>query len=481
MRRVPHDVIVPNPWMILPFALLLGLIALGPLFFAGWWAKHYPKVAFGLGAVTLGYYLLGLDAYERPLETAAEYVKFIALIGSLFVVSGGIHISVKGEATPLVNVIFLLVGAVLANVLGTTGASMLLIRPWIRMNKYRITAHHIVFFIFIVSNVGGCLTPIGDPPLFLGFLKGIPFWWVAEHCWPMWAVGLGVLLVMFFVVDSLNYRRAPKQVREKETAHEHWRFDGMANVFFLAVILGAVFLERPPFLREALMLAAAIGSYYTTKKPVHEANHFNFHPIQEVAILFIGIFATMMPALDWLGSNAQSLLGANPGPGFFYWGAGVLSSVLDNAPTYLAFLSAVFGSFVDLDSVTQVQHLIQTGGTDLATFVHGEHAEAIKNTFLALQKYHGDQVLSKGVSPDEIKICFLLGNVAFNKFILAISVGAVFFGANTYIGNGPNFMVKSIAEHQKVHTPTFVGFIFRYTLPYMLPMLILMWWLFFRK
>ena len=466
--------------MMLPFALLLASIALGPLLVGDWWTRHYPKVSLALAAVTLGYYLLGLDAKERVLETTEEYVKFIALIGSLYVVSGGIHISVKGEATPLVNVVFLLVGAVLANLLGTTGASMLLIRPWIRMNKYRITAHHIVFFIFIVSNVGGCLTPIGDPPLFLGFLKGIPFWWVAEHCWPMWATGLGCLLGMFLVVDHLNYRRAPSSVREKETAHEHWRFDGLPNLFFLAVILGSVFLEHPLFLREALMLAAAAGSYFTTRKPIHEANHFNFHPVQEVAILFIGIFATMMPALDWLGQNAHSLLGANPVAGFFYWGTGCLSSVLDNAPTYLAFLSAVFGSFVDSDSVAQVQHLIQTGGGDLAAYVHGSHAEAITNTFVALQKYHGSDVLARGVSVDEIKICYLLGNAALNQYVLAISVGAVFFGANTYIGNGPNFMVKSIADQQKVNTPDFLGYIWRFALPFMLPTLLLVWWLFFR-
>ena len=480
LSAMPDAVIAPNPWMMLPFGILLGTIALAPLWFADWWAKHYPKVAFALGAVTLGYYLFGLHAYPRVLAVAHEYLSFIALIGALFVVSGGIHISVKGEATPWVNVMFLLIGAVLANVLGTTGASMLLIRPWIRMNKYRITAHHIVFFIFIISNVGGCLTPIGDPPLFLGFLKGIPFWWVAEHCWPMWATGLGILLAMFFVVDSFNFRRAPKPIREKETAHEQWRFDGLANVFFLAVILGAVFIKRPIFLREALMAAAAIGSYYTTRKPVHEANHFNFHPIQEVAILFLGIFATMMPALDWLGLNARSLLGENPAPGFFYWGAGGLSSLLDNAPTYLAFLSAVFGSFIDQDIIAQVQHLVQTGGADLATYVHGEHADAIKNTFLALQKYHGDHVLAKGVSTDEIEVCFLLGNVALNQFILAISVGAVFFGACTYIGNGPNFMVKAIADQQKVRTPTFLGYVFRFTLPFMVPMLLVVWWLFFR-
>ena len=176
------------------------------------------------------------------------------------------------------------------------------------MNKYRITAHHIVFFIFVVSNIGGCLTPIGDPPLFLGYLKGVPFWWVAEHCWPMWAVGLGILLTMFFVVDTLNFRRAPKAIREKETAQETWRFDGGANVFFLLVILGAVFINNPIFLREALMIGAAVGSYFTTRKSIHEANDFNFHPIQEVAILFIGIFATMIPALrEYFGKASIAL------------------------------------------------------------------------------------------------------------------------------------------------------------------------------
>ncbi|NOS70306.1 MAG: sodium:proton antiporter, partial [Verrucomicrobia bacterium] len=202
--------------MILPFVLLLGTIALAPLFAADWWAKHYPKVAFALGAITVAYYWFGFEgdqsklAHHRVMEKGEEYIQFIALIGALFVVSGGIHIGVKGEATPWVNVVFLLIGAVLANVLGTTGASMLLIRPWIRMNKYRVTAHHIVFFILIVSNVGGCLTPIGDPPLFLGYLKGVPFWWVAEHCWPMWAVGVGMLLATFFAVDLVNFRRAPR-------------------------------------------------------------------------------------------------------------------------------------------------------------------------------------------------------------------------------------------------------------------------------
>ena len=470
----------PHPGMIAPFVVLLLAIALAPLFFADWWTRHYPKVAIGLGAVTLAYYLFVLGAVTPVLHTTHEYVSFIALIGSLYIVSGGIHIKVRGETTPWFNTGFLFVGAVLANVLGTTGASMLLIRPWLRMNKYRLTTHHVVFFIFIVSNIGGCLTPIGDPPLFLGYLKGIPFWWVAEHCWPMWAVGLGVLLAMFLVVDLLNFRKAPKPVRAAHVAPEDWfAVDGLPNVFFLAVILGAVlFANHPPFFREALMLAAAAGSYFTTQKHVHAENHFNFHPVQEVAILFIGIFATMMPALDWLAANAKEL--GSPTPAFFYWGSGILSSVLDNAPTYLSFLSAIFGAFVDPDVVQQVQHLVQTGGADLATFVHGEHADEVRNTFAALQRYHADHVAAKTAGVEEIEVAFLLGNEAFNKFILAISVGAVFFGANTYIGNGPNFMVKAIADQQGAKTPTFLGYIGKFTVPFMLPMLGIIWLIFFR-
>ncbi len=320
--------IPPNPWMILPFVLLLCAMALAPLLAPDWWLRHYAKVALGLGALTLAYYLLGLNAHNRVLDTAHEYISFIALVGSLFVVSGGIHIGVKGEARPLANVIFLFVGAVAANILGTTGAAMLLIRPWIRLNQSRVAAHHIIFFIFIVANVGGCLTPIGDPPLFLGYLQGVPFWWVAKNCWPMWAAGVGILLAIFYFVDKINFARAPRAVREIETAQETWKCDGLANLFFLAVILGAVFVTRPAFLREFLMLAAAIGSYFTTQKSVHAANGFNFHPIQEVAVLFAGIFATMMPALDWLGLHAKNLLGDNPSPGTFFWGTGGLSAVL---------------------------------------------------------------------------------------------------------------------------------------------------------
>jgi Na+/H+ antiporter NhaD/arsenite permease-like protein len=418
----------PAVWAIAPFAILLAMIALGPLFFEHWWLKHYPKVAFGLAAITLSYYFFLLpDAARTTVEhTAVEYLGFIALVGSLFVVSGGIHINIKGEATPHVNVLFLLVGAVLANILGTTGASMLLIRPWLRMNKYRVTAHHVVFFILIVSNVGGCLTPIGDPPLFLGFLKGVPFWWVFKHCWPMWCVGVGILLAMFYFVDRNNYLKAPKQVREElAEPPDQWRFEGLANLAFLAMILGAVFIEKPKFLREALLVMAAIGSWFTTKKHIHEANHFTFHPIREVAVLFIGIFATMMPAMDLLKFHSQSIPQTTS---MMYWGAGVLSSTLDNAPTYLGFLSAIAGTNVD----------------------------------------------------DPAKLSAMLADPAFARLLLAISVASVFFGANTYIGNGPNFMVKAIADQQKVHTPGFLRYVTHFTLPFMVPVLVIVWWLFFR-
>ena len=467
----------PAAWSIAPFVILLGMIALGPLCFERWWRRHYPKVAFALAAITLGYYFLGLpkEARGTVAHTAIEYVSFIALIGSLYVVSGGIHINVKGEATPPVNVAFLLFGAVLANLLGTTGASMLLIRPWLRLNKFRVTAHHVVFFILIVSNVGGCLTPIGDPPLFLGYLKGVPFWWVAEHCWPMWVVGVGFLLAAFYFVDRRNYLRAPQRIRQElAEPHDHWRFDGLGNLGFLGFILVAVFIQNPPFVREGLMILAALGSWFTTKRQVHEANHFNFHPIQEVAILFVGIFATMMPALDYLQSHATIF--AKAGPGFFYWGSGVLSSTLDNAPTYLSFLKAIFGAFIDDATVQQVQALVANHGAGLAAAT-----EPVRHTYEALQKYHGALLASGAVDQDHIDIAFLLGNAKFNAYLVAISIASVFFGACTYIGNGPNFMVKSMAEQQKVHTPGFLGYILRFTLPFLLPMLVLVWWLFFRK
>jgi Na+/H+ antiporter NhaD/arsenite permease-like protein len=465
---------IPNPLMIIPFGALLLLIALGPLFFAAWWHHHYPKVAIALGAVTVTYYLLGLQAPGRVTEVAHEYFSFIALIGSLFVVAGGIHITVKGEATPLENVIFLLVGAVIANFVGTTGASMLLIRPWIRMNKYRVTGHHIVFFIFVVSNLGGCLTPIGDPPLFIGFLKGVPFWWVIEHCWPMWAVAVGTILAIFFVVDYRNYLRAPKQVRAAVAEPpDTWRFEGGLNVILLLVVLSGVFIEKPMFVREFLMIGAAVVSYYLTKPSIHKANEFNFEPVKEVAILFIGIFATMLPALDWLGANARTI--AVGTPTFFYWSTGTLSAFLDNAPTYYTFLIAAAGIFISPETMAQLEEVVRTNGANLADF-----SEPIRHAFVTMQATHPELLTGKIADPDRLKVAYMLANAGPARCLAAISVSAVFFGAMTYIGNGPNFMVKSIAHHNKVHAPGFIGYLVKFALPYLLPPLALIWFIFFR-
>ena len=416
----------PAAFMMLPFVAMLLAIAAMPLLFQHHWERFYHWWAVALGSVSVGYTFFVRGDTLRLLHTAHEYVSFLLMIGSLFVVAGGIHIVVKGEAKPWVNVLFLALASVISNGIGTTGASMLLIRPWIRMNKYRITGFHIAFFIFIVSNVSGCLTPIGDPPLFLGFLKGVPFWWPLRHCWREWAMGLGLLLAIFFVWDTLNFRRAPEAVRERETAHESWRFDGLRNLLFLGVILGAVFVNRPVFLREAIMAGAALGSWWLTPKAIHEANDFTLEPIKEVAWLFLGIFATMIPALEYLQAHAPSL-GLHSDLQF-YWATGLLSGVLDNAPTYLAFLATAFGlAGLDLD-------------TGMPSFL-ASHASTLT----------------------------------------AISVSSVFFGAMTYIGNGPNFMVKAIAERAKVETPGFFGYIVRYSVPVLLPVLFLIGILFFSR
>jgi Na+/H+ antiporter NhaD/arsenite permease-like protein len=420
------EIIPPNPLWILPFLALLVAIALMPLLAERWWQRYYFLLPFPLGAAVVGYYYWGLDNLPRMALSGMEYVSYICLIGSLFVVAGGIHITFKGEAIPRQNTFLLGLGAVIANFLGTTGASMLLVRPFIRMNKWRFSPYHIVFFIFIVANGGGALTPIGDPPLFLGYLKGVPFFWVFTHLWLKWLVGVGVLLAIFYFVDRQNYLRASVAARAEAERHDVTRVEGLSNLFFLAIILGAVFIQKPLFLREALMLVAALGSYMTTPKTLHGRNAFTFHPIIEVAVLFVGIFATMVPALDWLEVNAATI--GLTAPGGFYWGCGILSSVLDNAPTYLNFLTAAMGTFhLNLEDPSHMQIFIT------------EHA----------------------------------------RFLEAVSLSAVFFGAATYIGNGPNFMVKSIAEHAGVKVPSFIGYVFRFSIPILLPILILLWLVFF--
>jgi Na+/H+ antiporter NhaD/arsenite permease-like protein len=354
---------------------------------------------------------------------------------------------------------------------------MVLIRPYLRVNKYRLRPYHVVFFIFVVSNMGGALTPIGDPPLFLGYLRGIPFFWVVENVWPIWAIALAIILAVFYLIDRRYYIHLTRTVREvAEHTGEEAELAGPHNIIFLGIILAAVFIQKPPLVREAVMIAAAIASYFTTKNEIHKKNDFTFMPIKEVAILFAGIFSTMIPALQWLEANARSI--GIETPGQFFWSCGILSSVLDNAPTYLNYLSASVGLFVNHDMVTQIQSLIATHGPNVAA-VAGPHAEEIRNTLSTLMRYHADLVASGSVPVEDIHVSYLLGNHPI--YIMAISISAVFFGANTYIGNGPNFMVKSIADHSGAHCPAFFSYVVKYTIPILVPIFVLIWWLFFSR
>ncbi len=412
---------------VLPFLLLLGSIAILPLVCKHWWEQYYPYLVLGLGALIAVYYLVVLKRPEPLVHSAQEYVSFITIMVGLFVVSGGIHIHIKGEGVPLTNTAFLAIGAILASFIGTTGASMLLIRPWIRMNRHRMRAFHVAFFIFAVSNIGGGLTPIGDPPLFLGYLRGVPFFWVLKNVFSMWLIVIAWILTVFFLIDRKHFSNETKSIATAKS--KSWRFEGLHNIFFFLIIIGSVFINKPLFLREIIMMGAALGSYLTTSQTIRRKNEFNFVPINEVAILFAGIFCTMIPALEWLEHNAVKI--GLQTPMQFYWASGLLSSLLDNAPTYLNFLSAGVGLFAShlSDAQGQVSYLLTH---------HPAH-------------------------------------------IQAISVASVCFGALTYIGNGPNFLVKSIAEQSKIDTPSFFGYVLKYSIPVLLPILALVGFLFFNR
>lgn len=461
-------------WSALPFVLLLACIAVMPLLMKHWWEKYYAAVSVGLAIITVIYYLLFVGRAEPLLDSGVEYISFMALIGSLFVIAGGIHIRLRGRSRPLTNVIFLAIGAVVANLVGTTGASIIMIRPFIRVNNYRIKPYHIIFFIFIVSNVGGALTPIGDPPLFIGYLKGIPFFWSVVNLWYIWMFAVAVILLIFYLIDRRDFSRMNKGQQEfAEEQGEEGEVVGLHNLIFLAIVLVAVFIQHPPFLREAIMIAAAAGSYFTTHSDIHRKNDFDFVPIKEVAILFIGIFMTMVPALEWIGQNAARF--GFDSAGQFYWATGSLSSVLDNTPTYLNFLSAAFGVFVNNGLVHQVYGIIHTHGAALAD---AGYSQSIRNTIGVMKSYHPALVAAGGGTMDQVSTAYLLATR--RVVVQAISVGAVFFGAMTYIGNGPNFLVKSIAEQAGVSTPSFLVYVYRYALPILFPVLLLTWFLFFR-
>ena len=465
-----------SPWMILPFLLLLLAIAIGPALLKCVWERIYPFVAVGLGFCSVAWYLLAGGSPDRILRTGHEYLSFVILIGSLFVVSGGILIRIRGRSRPLSNILLLAAGAITSNFVGTTGASMLLIRPFIRVNRYRIRPYHIVFFIILVGNLGGALTPIGDPPLFLGYLAGIPFFWVIEHLWAPWAVGTGCVLLIFYCVDRFSFARLPEGERKSvEKTAERGTLEGAANLGFLAIIIASVFITAIPFLREALMILAAAGSIYLTKREVHKQNEFSLRPIREVAFLFAGIFATMVPALDWLEQSAGAI-GIRT-PGGLYWTTGILSTVLDNAPTYLCFLSSAIGTFVSDSALHQLQSLLHlpAGMQGVAAARLGAD---VHSAYVALLSMHGSLVAGGNVPPHLMQVVYLLANQG--AHIGAISIAAVFFGACTYIGNAPNFIVKSVSEHLGVKCPGFFGYIVRYTVPVLLPVLALVWFLFFR-
>ncbi len=447
-----QNMMSPPGFLIIPFLILIGMIAAGPIFFGHFWEHNYKKVAVILGLTVLGYYVIALGDTHMPIHTLAEYVTFATLLSSLYIAAGGIYLNVNANATPKMNVALVAIGAILANVIGTTGASLLLIRPFIRLNNHRIKAYQIVFFIFIVSNAGGLLTPLGDPPLFIGFIKGVPFFWTLQHLFIPWIISITLLCVAFYFVDRRNkingYTPDPAvvaKINEKTEFH----FSGKRNLIWLTIIVGAVGLDpnvidglpyiaydgaKISFIREIVQLSAAFLAYRFSSKSALAGNHFNFHPILEVVFLFFGIFFTMMPALQISAEIASSPAFAQYiTPGTLYWSTGSLSGFLDNAPTYANFLALSMAKF-DL-SQANVEHV--------RMFAEGASA-AGHETLIQLE---------------------------------AISLAAVLFGAFTYIGNGPNFMVKAIAESSGIKMPSFFGYILRYSIPFLLPILVIIWFL----
>jgi len=396
---------------------MLLAIAVFPLWLPRWWESNRNKLVVSLG---LGLPILALYAGRAPdalLSTAEEYVSFIVLLSGLFVISAGIHLRGDLAATPLTNAAFLALGSVLASFIGTTGAAMLLIRPLLQTNRERTRVRHtIVFFIFLVCNIGGMLTPLGDPPLFLGYLQGVPFAWTLR-LWPPWAFQLAALLMLYFVWDTREYAREPIAALRRDRAEvTPLRVQGAANIVWLALVVLAVALLGAPW-REAAIVALAALSLWRTPREVRRANGFSAGPMIEVAVLFAGIFLTMIPALELVRLRGGEL--GVRAPWQFFWAAGILSSFLDNAPTYLTFLA--LGQ-----------------GLGLAREVVG-----VPHAILA-----------------------------------AIAVGSVSLGANTYIGNATNFMVKSIAEEQGVTMPSFFGYML-YSGAVLVPLFVVVTALFF--
>ncbi|MGH7899646.1 MAG: sodium:proton antiporter [Candidatus Binatia bacterium] len=420
-------------WSVAPFALTLLGIAVIPLAWPHFWESHRNKAIFSavLG-VPVAIYVASFDPLVVA-HTALEYVSFIALLGALYIISGGIVLRGDIQATPTVNTGFLAVGALLANLIGTTGASMLLIRPLLRTNvpERKHIRHIPLFFIFVVSNCAGLLTPLGDPPLFLGYLRGVPFFWTMRLV-PQWLFVVGILLAIFYLVDVRAAAAETPAARAKDVReYQPLRLAGAHNFLYLLGVVAAVLLSPAlpeGALRESVRLGAMLLmtalSLATTSRELRKENEFSFGPIQEVAVLFAGIFATMIPALEILRARGGEFGVTEPWQ--FYWMSGVLSSFLDNAPTYLTFVSLAQG-------------LHQAGEAAVAV-AGGPVSEAL---------------------------------------LAAISCGSVMMGANSYIGNGPNFMVKAIAEQQGVPMPSFVGYM-AWSAAILVPIFLVVTLLFFR-
>jgi Na+/H+ antiporter NhaD/arsenite permease-like protein len=393
---MPPMTTVPLAWTA-PFAGLLLAIATMPAVAPHWWEKNRNK------AIVAALFALPVALWawrtmpDRLEHSGREYIGFVVLLGSLFTISGGLFLDGDLRATPYVNAAFLGVGALLANLVGTTGAAMLLVRPLLRTNRdRRHVVHTLIFFIFVVCNTGGCLTPLGDPPLFVGYLRGVPFLWTLR-LWPAWLALNAALLLVYLAWDGAMFLKEPNvALRDDRARVTPLRLHGRRNLLFLAGVIASVVWLHEPW-REVAMVGLAWASWRSTPKSVHEKNHFEWTPIVEVAVLFAGIFVTMVPALAWLNANAATLGVREPRQ--FFWATGALSAFLDNTPTYLAFLEVARG--------------------------------------LAL--------------PDEV-----VGTT--HAVLSAIALGAVFMGALTYIGNGPNFMVRAIAERQGLKMPSFFGY-----------------------
>lgn len=440
-------------WSALPFIGILLSIALFPLLAPRFWHHHFGKVSL-FWAVALA--LPFVAAYRGPALHAiahmaiVDYLPFLILIATLFTIGGGILIRGSLRGAPVVNLVIMAIGTLLASWIGTTGAAMVMIRPLLRANRdRRYRAHTVVFFIFLVANIGGALTPLGDPPLFLGFLHGVPFFWTFA-LWKETLLVAAIVMAVYLILDTIMWRREDVTVRASRiTAREPLRIEGWHNLLLLGGVLAAVIVsgvwhpgavtllgveqEISNLARDLALLALLGASWWTTSARIRRENEYSWGPILEVAILFAGIFTTMIPTLEMLRAGEHGamafLIRAVREPVHYFWAAGSLSSFLDNAPTYLTFFSTALGR------------------------------------------------LYPGLPEREAVARLILEHPA---FLQGVSLGSVFMGAMTYIGNAPNFMVKSIAEEAGVKMPSFFGYIFRYSLVVLMPAFVIVTLVFFR-